>query len=362
MKLFYITTLHYPSPYANRVNVMKMSRSFAELTDYTLLLGDVSTSVEAVLREYGIEKPFPVKVLYEKPLVTRPRALFAALKVRNIIVSEPQDTIFYIRDFFLAYFLSYVSSRFRTRYFIECQSLGKFPHFLYQRVFGLARGVISSNHAKKEEIHERYGVDPGRIIVGSNGFDEGLFQKLPSREEARGLLRFPQDSKIVMYVGSMLPWKGTDVIFEVARMLPEYIFMLVGADHDEVRDNVHLVSKKDNREIPKYLRAADLLVAPYRTDSIRAQKYFSPIKVFEYMAASVPFVITDLPAVREFLGDNETYFVKEYSGEAFCHAIRDAMEHPEEREARAERALEKSPYFSWQNRAKRVVEFIKKYI
>src|SRR3989344_4819768 len=359
MRLLYITALHYPSPYANRVNVMKMSRSFAELTDYTLLLGDVSTSVAAVLYEYGIVKPFPVQVLYSRPHIIRPRAFVAALKIRKIIATQPPDTVFYIRDFLLAYFLSFVSGRFRNWYFIECQSLGKFPHFLYRRVFTLARGVVSSNHTKKREIEERYGIDADSIIVGPNGFDEELFRSFPSRENARAVLGFSTNAQIVMYVGSMLPWKGTDIIFEVAKMLPEYTFVLVGALRDEVNGNVRLVAKKDNREIPKYLRAADLLVAPYRTDSIRAQKYFSPIKVFEYMAAGVPLVITELPAVREFLSDNEAYFVKEYTREAFRDAVKDAMEHPTEREARACSAHAKSPQFSWQNRARRIIEFIK---
>ncbi len=362
IKLVYITTLHYPSPYANRVNVMKMARSFAELTDFKLFLGYVSTSVESVLREYGIEKKFPVHVLFKKPLALKPRALFAALKIRKLIAEEPPETVFYIRDFLLAFFLSFLSRRFRARYIIECQSLGKFPHFLYWRVFRVARGIVSSNHAKKDEIHERYGVQMEHIVVGPNGFDEELFKNLPTKEEARAKLGFAQDAKLVMYVGSMLPWKGTDVIHEVARLLPQYTFVLVGADNDSETENIRLISKKNNREIPAYLRAADLLLAPYRTDSVRAQKYFSPIKVFEYMAANVPFAITDLPAVREFLSDEETYFVGEYSKEAFRDAVVQAMENASERALRAKNAHKKSPYFSWQNRARRIVELIEKVV
>ena len=360
IRLLYITTLHYPSPYANRVNVMKMSRSFAEHTDFMLLLGDVATSVSGVLKEYGIENPFPIRVLFKKPLVLRPRAFFAALKIRKLIKNEPPETVFYIRDFLLAYFLSLVSRRFAGRYFIECQSLGKFPHFLYRRVFQGALGVVSSNHAKKAEIHEQYGVLLENIVVGPNGFDEELYKDLLSKEEARKKLGFAEDAKLIMYVGSMLAWKGTDVILEAAKLLPQYDFVLVGADRDEQNGNIRLIAKKNNSEIPAYLRAADLLLAPYRTDSVRAQKYFSPIKVFEYMAAGVPFVITDLPAVREFLADDETYFVSEYSKEAFRDVIVNAMEDSQERMQRAQNAQKKSPQFGWQNRARRILELIEK--
>jgi glycosyltransferase involved in cell wall biosynthesis len=338
---------------------MKMSRSFDGLVDdFKIILGDLAAPIEKIQESYGVTKYFRTQVLYSTPPWLKPRAFFAALKIKKLLDDEPDDTIFYIRDFLLAYFLSLVSARFRSRYFIECQSLGKFPHFLYKRVFCGAHGTISSNDAKKNEIHANYGVPLENIVVGPNGFDEELFVNLPSKVEARAKLGFAVDAKIALYAGSMLPWKGTDIIYEVATLLPDYQFVLVGADRDSTVGNIRVISKKPNREVPTYLKAADVLLAPYRSDSVRAQKYFSPIKAFEYMAANAPFVITDLPAVREFLNDDETYFVSEYTAKAFKQAVQDAIENPDERRRRAQKAYDKSGQFSWQNRAKRIVKFI----
>ncbi len=358
MKLIYLTTLQYPSPYANRVNVIKMAAAFNDLVDdFTLVIGPLLASKGEVFKSYGIERPFAMEVL-ESPLRFWPKSFFSALRLRKLIKREPPETVFYIRDFLLAYFLSFLSVQFRRNYFIECQSLGKFPHFVYRRVFQNAQGTISSNHAKKQEISDRYRIPSDHIIVGPNGFDEALFQNLPPRQEARAQIEFAQDKKIVLYAGSTLGWKGTDIIADIARAMPDILFVIVGANEEKYEENIWFIKKQDLWRVPMYLHAADLLIAPYRSDTERAQRYFSPIKIFEYMASGVPFVTTDLPAVREFLNEDNAFLVKEYSPRAFEEMIRRALDHPEESARRVKNAKEQSGYFSWQNRARRIVEFL----
>ena len=358
MKLVYLTTLQYPSSYANRVNVMKMAEAFNDLIDdFTLVIGPLLANREEIFKSYGIGRPFKMEVLGPPPRLW-PKSFFSALRLRKLIKHEPPETVFYIRDFLLAYFLSFFLWHFRKNYFIECQSLGKFPHFVYKRVFQNAKGTVSSNHAKKEEIHNRYFIPLSHIIVGPNGFDRALFENLPSQKEARAHTGLPLDKKIILYAGRTLGWKGTDIIPEIAKAMPDILFVIVGATEEKKEDNIQYVRKQDLRKVPIYLRAANLLIAPYRSDSERAQRYFSPIKVFEYMASGVPFVTTDLPAVREFLNEENAFLVQEYAPKAFEDAIRFAFNHPEEMAQRAKNARDQSGYFSWQSRAKRIVEFI----
>lgn len=358
MKLIYLTTLHYPSPYANRVNVMKMAASFNDLVDdFTLVVGPLLARKEKIFESYGIERPFVIDALGPPPWFW-PKSFFYALRIKKLIAKNPSETIYYLRDFLLAYVLSFVSKRFRKRFFVECHALDKFPSFVYRRVFQHAKGVISSNGAKREKINRDYGIPLARIIVEPNGFDEVLFSQLPSRKEARAQLGLVPEKKIVLYAGSMLGWKGTDIIADLAKAMPDIVFIIVGANEEKQKENLMFIKKQDLRSVPTYLRAADLLLAPYRGDSARAQRYFSPIKIFEYMASGVPFAVTDLPAVREFLTDNDAWLVPTYSVGAFVGAIEDAFTHPEEMARRARNAKEKSGQFSWQNRAKRIVRFL----
>jgi len=359
MRLLYITTLHYPSPYANRVNVMKMSQSFAELTDYKIILGDVSTSVEDVFREYGIDKSFAVAVLYKKPPVLRPRAFFAALKIKKIIASEPPETIFYIRDFLLAYFLSWISGRFRSMCFIECHALDKFPRAIYKCVLQKARGIISTNNAKKKYMVESFSIPAEKILVAPNGFDARLFANALDRAQARRELGFGENEKIVLYAGSMQDWKGVGMLFQLARALPAVKFVVVGASHDSQKNGVDLIRSQPYWRVPLFLKAADMLIAPYQGSDTRVQLYFSPIKIFEYMASGTPMIVSDIPAIREIVDDERALFAKMSSHDSFAEKIVWAFEHEAEMEKRAATAKKCSDDFSWEARALRIEEFIK---
>ena len=52
-------------------------------------------------------------------------------------------------------------------------------------------------------------------------------------------------------------------------------------------------------DVPYYIGAMDICVAPITADSNQA----SPVKLFDYMASERPIVASDVPAVREIVGN-----------------------------------------------------------
>jgi glycosyltransferase involved in cell wall biosynthesis len=66
-------------------------------------------------------------------------------------------------------------------------------------------------------------------------------------------------------------------------------------------DNVTLLGARPHDEIPGYLAAAHIGVAPFDIDAhapLSLTFYWSPLKVFEYMAAGLPVVAPDIPRLR----------------------------------------------------------------
>lgn len=59
----------------------------------------------------------------------------------------------------------------------------------------------------------------------------------------------------------------------------------------------------DHSEVPVAASALDLLVAPYPTMD---QFYFSPLKVYEYMAAGKPIVASRIGQISDILEDRRT--------------------------------------------------------
>ena len=139
---------------------------------------------------------------------------------------------------------------------------------------------------------ERRGVAPDRVHVIPNGVDTARF-----RPDVRPAVPGTLGSFTVGFVGSMKPWHGLDVLVEAfARLhgrVPDARLLLVGdgparaaacADLSArgLGGVVHCTEAVPPLEVPGLLTSLDAAVAPYACAN---GFYFSPLKVYEYMAA-----------------------------------------------------------------------------
>jgi glycosyltransferase involved in cell wall biosynthesis len=64
------------------------------------------------------------------------------------------------------------------------------------------------------------------------------------------------------------------------------------------------------KEVPSYLNAADILVAPYNpavyAETRKFGFFYSPIKLFEYMACGKPIVTSSCGRIPSIIRDKET--------------------------------------------------------
>jgi glycosyltransferase involved in cell wall biosynthesis len=141
-----------------------------------------------------------------------------------------------------------------------------------------------------------------------NGADINHFSKpaLPARE-LRDLPR-----PVVGFVGGLSEWVDLDLVVELASKRPRWSFVLVGPiaiDTSPVRgfSNISLIGPRPYNEVPSYLAAMDVGFIPFKHTSVTY--HADPIKAYEYLAAGLPVVATDLPALRRLahvvrLGDS----------------------------------------------------------
>jgi glycosyltransferase involved in cell wall biosynthesis len=114
--------------------------------------------------------------------------------------------------------------------------------------------------------------------------------------------------------------------------------------------NVHYLGSMEWSRVPHYVKGFDVGLMPYVQD--RHSETISPLKLYDYLAAGLSVVSTDIPAAREFspclhLADNPRDFAQ-----AVRVALADTA--PERRQARRKIALQ----HTWEARVERLSDLI----
>jgi glycosyltransferase involved in cell wall biosynthesis len=186
-----------------------------------------------------------------------------------------------------------------------------------KRLIGKVDHAFTVSETLRQSVIKTWGGVPEKISVIPNGADTDKFK---SDREPLGLrqeLKLEKKAKVVTFVGALGPWHGVQFLIMAApsiiKRVPETHLWLVGGakEYDTIylqdliknlklQDKVHILGSRPSEDIPRILVESDVGVAPYPQFDMG----FSPLKIFEYMAAGVPIVSSDLPSIREIL-DNE---------------------------------------------------------
>lgn len=234
--------------------------------------------------------------------------------------------------------------------------------------------VLANTHALAADLAAGGAVDGNRVIGTHQGVDLELVDAGGiSKAEARSRLRLPRDEKLVVYTGKIYwGYQEVEYILEAAARLRargDTRFLLVGGRADHVaRFRAEVVERRlgnvsfpgfvPPREVHLYQKAADALLL-YYPSGIELNRYRSPGKLFEYMAAGNPIVACDLPVIREVLGEEPAAaLVPQDSPAALAAAIEDILGDAAKASRLAAAARERVESFTWEARARSVLEFL----
>jgi glycosyltransferase involved in cell wall biosynthesis len=187
-----------------------------------------------------------------------------------------------------------------------------------------------------------------------NGVDVDHFaQPVPPTDDLRNPGR-----PVVGFVGSIAQWVDINLLRHLALHRPEWLFALVGPVGRGVSNvanlldlpNIRLLGPRPYAVVPRYLASMDVALIPFVQDRVTWNA--DPIKAYEYLAAGLPVVATDLPSLRRLghvirLADSPDAFV--FHLDAAVAQGRDA--------GRAERQAEAARH-SWTSRFERFAELL----
>ena len=184
-----------------------------------------------------------------------------------------------------------------------------------RRVLERADAVLVVSAALADRL-EALGIDRHKVHVIPNGADLAAFEQAPAREASRAALGL--DGRFVVgFAGSLKVWHGVDVLLAAferfLELEPEARLLIVGAGPAEetlkesvertgITGSVVFTGAVPHAQIPGLLRAMDVGAAPFKPVE---NFYFSPIKLYEYMAAGLCVVASRLGQIQDVIADRE---------------------------------------------------------
>ena len=175
------------------------------------------------------------------------------------------------------------------------------------------------------------------------------------------VMRRDPDPPVAVFTGSLRPWHGIDSIAEAWALLgdeaPELLVVGDGPGRALLEAaGARVTGAVPHTEVPNYLAGASIGLAPYARD---APDYFSPLKLFEYLAAGLATIAADLPGVRDIVTEETAVLVPQGDAPALADAVASLAGDRERRRrlGQAGRALVAAQH-TWQHRARSILELV----
>lgn len=212
------------------------------------------------------------------------------------------------------------------------------------------------------EHYQSLGVPQEKMLVLPTGVDIDRFK----RPEQIPPSPYTTEKPNVAYIGHLYDYKGIPTILETAKLCETVNFHLIGGmprDSERIQatvtednlTNVTLHGHKPQSELAPYLWNADILLLPPSIDHPSA-RWTSPVKLGEYLASETPVIATRIPALQDWLSDEHVTFIDPDSPISMANAIQSVMSNPQGAQQKSEKGLQLAREFSYQARAKTILE------
>ncbi|MFQ5582964.1 MAG: glycosyltransferase family 4 protein [Calditrichia bacterium] len=175
------------------------------------------------------------------------------------------------------------------------------------RVFSRASAIIAVSENIAGYLHQ-FGISPQKIAVIPNGVNPQKFPQnlAPSCPVSDNIFT-------IGFVGTLKAWHGLETLVNAFalfhRRVPVSRLLIVGdgpqreiiekqLSEKNLSRAVHFTGAVPHEEVPGLLASMDVAVAPYPE---KREFYFSPLKIFEYMAAGLPVIASRIGQIAKVI-------------------------------------------------------------
>ena len=210
--------------------------------------------------------------------------------------------------------------------------------------------ITTSDELKKAKEH----INPNTVAI-PNGVNVNHF-KMTQKIETKIHEDIKSFSKpIIGYIGTIFRWLNQDWVEYAALKNKNYNFIFIGPITTGISKlkrikNIFFLGPRPYSSLPSFLKAFNVATIPFVIDGVTLKA--SPIKFYEYLAAGIPIVSTDLPDLKDFKDVASLVNTKE----EFSDAIRKLIKI--ENDYLKKERMNLSEKYSWEGRFHQLNQFI----
>jgi glycosyltransferase involved in cell wall biosynthesis len=233
--------------------------------------------------------------------------------------------------------------------------------------------VITVAAGLAERIQAVHGLERRPAVVHNAPIDwvpaEGAGWSQPSHSSRtlRGECGVGPGVTLAVYSGALSAARGVDTVVEALGLLPDLHLAVVAVPFPHPMasrlrqiaarvgavERLHLVPPVPSHEVPSYLSEADVAVSPILGDSVSYDMAL-PNKLFEFLHAGLPMVVSDCRAVAQFVTEQGLGRVFRAGDPGdLAEQLRAVLASPPDLDPTALRALRRE--YSWQGQEPHLV-------
>lgn len=371
MKIACIASSQVPARTANSIQVMKACQALAQVNGPVRLWlpGGRSAAWNELAAHYGLDTPFEITWLRSRRWLRRYDLVWQALRQARAWGAElvytwlPAAALLALRDGLPAVLE------------LHDRPSGRLAPWWFRRFVrqpGKKRLLVITA-ALRRRLEQDCGLPTGAdwVQIAPNGADLDRYEALPDAAALRQELGLPP-GLLVAYTGHFYAGRGAELLFQLAQRFPQVHFLWAGGRPEELHiwqarleaagvRNVLLTGFIENRRLPRYQAAADILLMPYEraiagSSGGDSAEICSPMKMFDYLAARRAILSSDLPVLHEVLNESNAVFCPPEDVDAWQQALAALLADAGRRWQLGQQARRDAQRYTWRGRAERALQ------
>ena len=345
MKIAYIYPEKLPSKNARSISVINTACNLAKIDNVTLIYEKTNKDIK---KFYNIEcnqlKFLPLK---RNILFLRSNKVFNF----NLLKHLNQFDFFYVRHLKTAAFLlkrnKNVIYEVHEIFSIDNPKIKTIEKFVLENTY-----LTCINETLCNEIKKHFNIKICKVIHNGTNFSKSYIKKDYSKINK------------AYYIGNFYKWKGVDFLIDVFNEINFPLKIIGEGQRKKILEkkadtNIKFLGFKSQQKVEEILKKAKLTIIP-NIDS-KYTNFTAPLKLYEYMATSNIVLASDLPTIKEIIKDGVNGFLfKRGNKKDFINKFNYILSLSQEKLSEiSKNAYETAKKFTWDNKSKQIVEFIK---